>query len=197
MYRELDDNELLYLVEEGQEYYDVLIEKYQPLIKKICKKYYLLGKKVGYEYDDLIQIGSLGLFEAIKYYKNEKNVLFYTYINKCIENKIKVEIKKQLTNKRKLLNYTISYDEVYKGSDNPLIEMLEDKDILSPYDELVLKELEEEYIMFIQSLPLNVAVAYEMKNEGYSLEQISKFLKINIKDITKYIQFAKRRICLN
>ena len=197
MYRELDDNELLYLVEEDQEYYDVLIEKYQPLIKKICKKYLYLGKKIGYELEDLIQIGNIGLLEAIKYYKEQRHVLFYTYINSCIENKIKNEIRMQTTNKRRMLNNTISYDEIYDGSNQPLIEMLEDKVILNPCDELILKELEEEYILFIQSLPLEVAIAFEMKNDGYTLEQIGKFLRMDIKDISKSLQFAKKRICLN
>ena len=197
MYRELDDNELLYLVEENQEYYDVLIEKYQPLIKKICKKYLYLGKTVGYEYDDLIQIANIGLLEAIKYFKDKKNVLFYTYINSCIDNKIKIELRKQLTNKRKTLNNTISYDEIYDGSNKPLIEMIEDKDNLSPYEELILKELEEKYILFIQSLPFEVAIIFEMRNDGYSLEQIGNFLKMNTKDIYKSLQFAKKRMCLN
>ena len=197
MYRELDDNELLYLVEEEQEYYEVLIKKYQPLIIKICKKYLLIGKKVGYEYDDLIQIGNIGLLEAIKYYKNKDNVLFYTYIKSCIENKIKNELRMQFTNKRKMLNNTISYNEIYNGADSPLIDLIEDKNTLSPDEEFMLREFEDKYIQFIQSLPIEVAIAYEMKNEGYSIEQISKFLKLDIKDIYKSLQFAKRRMCLN
>lgn len=197
MYRELDDNELLFLVEEEQDYYEILLKKYEPLINKICHKYLLLGKKVGYELDDLIQFANIALFEAMNYFKDKKNVLFYTYISKCIENKIKVEIRKQLTNKRKILNETISYDEVYKGTDRPLVDLIENKDILDPYEELVLKELEDKYILFIQSLPIEVAVAFEMKNEGYSIKQISEFLKTDSNTIRKSIQFAKRRICLN
>lgn len=197
MYKEHDDNELLLLVEENREYYDVLIRKYQPLIGKICRKYILLGKKVGYELDDLMQIGSIGLLEAIKHYNDNKMVLFYTYINKCIDNKIKNEIKKQLTDKRKTLNLTISYDELYQGTNKPLIEMLENKDALSPYEELILQELEEKYYIFIQSLPIEVAIAFEMRNEGYSFKQISQFLHIDYKTIIQSLKFAKKRICLN
>lgn len=197
MYKEHDDNELLLLVEENREYYDVLVRKYQPLIRKICRKYILLGKKVGYELDDLMQIGSIGLLEAIKHYNDNKMVLFYTYINKCIDNKIKNEIKKQLTDKRKTLNLTISYDELYQGTNKPLIEMLENKDALSPYEELILQELEEKYYIFIQSLPIEVAIAFEMRNEGYSFKQIGQFLHIDYKTIIQSLKFAKKRICLN
>ena len=197
MYRELDDNELLFMVEENQNYYDVLLEKYKPLIVKISKKYFKIGKKVGYELEDLIQIGSLGLLEAIKHFENSKKILFYTYIMRCIENKIKNEIKYQLTYKRKMLNETISYDQIIDGTDNPLIYFLEDKNATNPYQELLEQEIEEKYIKFIQSLPIEVAVAYEMRIDGFTNKQIGEFLQMNDKDITKSIRFAKQRICLN
>ena len=197
MYRELDDNELLFMVEENHDYYDILLEKYKPLIFKISKKYLNLGKKIGYELEDLIQLGNLGLLEAMRYYRQNKNILFYTFIMRCIENKIKTEIKYQLTNKRKMLSETISYDQIVEGTDRPLIDFIEDKDAINPYEEMIEQEIEENYIKFIQSLPIEVAVAFEMRIDGFTNKQISKFLEIDDKTITRSIQFAKQRLCLN
>lgn len=197
MYRELDDNELLFMVEENQDYYDILLEKYKPLIFKISKKYLNLGKKIGYELDDLIQLGNLGLLEAMRYYRQNKNILFYTFIMRCIENKIKTEIKYQLTNKRKMLSETISYDQIVEGTNRPLIDFIEDKDAINPYEEMIEQEIEENYIKFIQSLPIEVAVAFEMRIDGFTNKQISKFLEMDDKTITRSIQFAKQRLCLN
>ena len=197
MYRELDDNELLFMVEENQNYYEILLNKYKPLIIKISKKYYKLGKKVGYEFEDIIQIGTLGLLESIKSFKENKNILFYTYITCCIENKIKTEIRFQLTDKRKMLNKTISYDEVIEGTDKPLIDFIEDKNAVDPYEELIEHEIEEKYINFIQSLPLEVAVAFEMRNDGFTYEQIGRFLQMDNQTIIRSINFVKQRICLN
>ena len=197
MYRELDDNELLFMVEENQNYYEILLNKYKPLIIKISKKYYKLGKKVGYEFEDIIQIGTLGLLESIKSFKGNKNILFYTYITCCLENKIKTEIRFQLTDKRKMLNKTISYDEVIEGTDKPLIDFIEDKNAVDPYEELIEHEIEEKYINFIQSLPLEVAVAFEMRNDGFTYEQIGRFLQMDNQTIIRSINFVKQRICLN
>ena len=183
MYREIEDSEILYMIEENPNYYNILLEKYK-----------ILGKRVGYEIEDLIQIGNLGLLEAIKFFKENKKVLFYTYINRCIENKIKVELRSQLTQKRKMLNCTISYDELIEGTDKTLIDFLEDKEAINPYEELLAHDLEEKYIIFIQSLPIEVAVAFEMKNDGFTTKQIGEFLEMDSKTVHRSIQFARQKI---
>ena len=96
-----------------------------------------------------------------------------------------------------MLNCTISYDELMEGTNKPLIEFLEDKSAINPYEEVLALDLEEKYILFIQSLPIEVAVAFEMKNDGFSTKQIGKFLKMDSKTVLRSIQFARQRICLN
>ena len=44
-----------------------LIETFDPLIKKIAKNFY------GMEYDDLIQVGRIGVFKAYQHYNNDSN----------------------------------------------------------------------------------------------------------------------------
>ena len=197
MYRELDDNEILFMVEDNNDYYDILLKKYKPLIINISKKYYYLGKKLGYELEDLIQICNLGLIDALKYYQMNKDNLFYTYIKHCIENKIKTELRSQLTDKRKTINESISFDEILDGLDRPLIDFLEDKSAIDPYLELLEKEMIEKYIMFIQSLPLEVSIIFEMRNEGFSNKEIKKYLEIDDKTITNALKYAKKRLCFN
>lgn len=63
----------------------VLIEENTPLIKSIVKRY--LGKHV--EYDDLLQIASIGLLKAIKNFSTEYNVRFSTYAVPMILGEIK------------------------------------------------------------------------------------------------------------
>ena len=197
MYRELDDNELLFMVEENQDYYDILLEKYKPLIVKISNKYSSIAKKVGFELDDLIQIGYLGLMEAIKYFEDSRKVMFYTYIAKCIENKIKLEIKSQCTLKRKMLNDTISYNEVVKNTNKTLLDVIENKNAINPCEQIIINELEEKYIQIIQSLPLEIAVAYEMKIDGFGNDQISNFLRIDNKDVIRFVNYAKKKMKLS
>lgn len=197
MYKDINDSELLYLISENDFNYELLFNKYKPVINKICNKYLKSAKRVGYELDDLIQIANISLLLAVKNYKESNNILFYTYLIKSIDNNIITSIKKEYNNHNKLLNDAISYDEVLDGCDVPLIELIEDKSVIKPLDDVILEELEIEYIKYINSLPFEVAIVVEMKNCGFSSTEISKFLNIDKSTISKFMQFAKNRICLN
>ena len=68
MYRNLNDYELLYMVCDENDSFDVLMKKYEPLINKVSRKYQHLSKRFGYELDDLMQIGYLALYKASSFY---------------------------------------------------------------------------------------------------------------------------------
>lgn len=61
-----------------------LIEHNLRLVAHIVKKY----KNVGYEQDELISIGSIGLLKAIRSYSLEHGNNFSTYASRCISNEI-------------------------------------------------------------------------------------------------------------
>ena len=65
-------------------------EKFLPLVKNIVNKY----KNCGIEYEDLIQVGSLGVLYAYNHYNEEKNTKLSYWVYKCIEFFIKKEIGK-------------------------------------------------------------------------------------------------------
>ncbi len=195
MYREYEDEEILYLVKEDEDYYEIMLKKYEPIIIKICNKYLYVGKKIGYEFDDLKQIANIAIFDAMNSYKNSKDILFYTYVINCIKNKLITELKKHSTNKKKVLNDSISYEKEYDGIN--LVEFIRDKNALDPLDCLEQEEMKEKYYSFIHSLPFDVALVFEMKSEGFTNQEISKFLKIDQDSIRRSMQFARRRLCLN
>lgn len=61
-----------------------LVEHNLRLVAHIIKKYY----SVGYDQDDLISIGTIGLIKAINSYTPEKKTRLSTYASRCIENEI-------------------------------------------------------------------------------------------------------------
>jgi RNA polymerase sporulation-specific sigma factor len=63
----------------------ILVEQNMPLVKSIVKRY--KNKRV--EYDDLIQIGTLGIIKAIKNFNEDYNVKFSTYAVPMISGEIK------------------------------------------------------------------------------------------------------------
>lgn len=52
---------------------DELIETFDPLIKKIANSFY------GIEYDELIQVGRIGLYKAYKHYNKNNDTKFSTF----------------------------------------------------------------------------------------------------------------------
>jgi RNA polymerase sporulation-specific sigma factor len=78
--------ELIRLSQDGDsEARSILVEKNIALVKSIVKKY--LHRNM--EYDDLFQLGSLGLIKAIKNYDEKFNVRFSTYAVPMIDGEIK------------------------------------------------------------------------------------------------------------
>jgi len=67
-----------------QEAKNILIERNLRLVAHIVKKY----QSTGYDCDDLISIGTIGLIKAITTFDPEKNTRLATYASRCIENEI-------------------------------------------------------------------------------------------------------------
>ena len=197
MYNELNDNEIIYMVRENEDNVEILMEKYKPLVAKICNKYLKIGKSVGMEFDDLMQIGNIAIIDAIKYYKENQKTLFFTYVSKCVENNIKSELRKEMTYRKSVLNSAISLYDKIPGTDKTLFDAIKDEEACEPIEYLITEEKEIAYVQFLNSLPLEVAITFEMKLGGFTNTEISKFLHLDKNTVSKYASYAKNRLCLN
>lgn len=79
--------------ENGQLNYQILIEQYMPLVKKIASSIY---KKINFavELDDLIQSGSIGLIDAFNKYVRTDKAKFETYASTKIRGSILNQLRK-------------------------------------------------------------------------------------------------------
>lgn len=102
----------------------ILIQENTPLIKSIIRRY--LGKNV--EYDDLLQISSIGLLKAIYNFSLDYNVRFSTYAVPMILGEIKrflrddgyLKVSRSVkTQANKILQYM---DKMQKEGSDPTIE---------------------------------------------------------------------------
>ena len=88
-YRELNDNELVYLcAENNEEAMNLIVNKYKNCILMILKEYLKEYNIIGVEVADLYQEGLIGLMHAIHSYNSTRDVLFYTYANDCIRTRL-------------------------------------------------------------------------------------------------------------
>lgn len=88
--------ELLLKCKEGNiEARNVLIEHNLRLVVFLAKKF----DTTGYDLEDLVSIGSLGLIKGIMTYKPDKNIKLATYASRCITNEILMHLRKNKNRK--------------------------------------------------------------------------------------------------
>lgn len=112
---------------------NILIERNLRLVAHIVKKY----SSLGYDSEDLISIGTIGLIKAISTFDNEKGARLATYAARCIEN----EILMQIRSTKKIQNEIYLQDPIgvdKEGNEITLIDVIEN-DNESVLDKVELK----------------------------------------------------------
>lgn len=171
-----NDYELMYLVsEDNEKALEVIIEKYQPVVKKIAYHYLLSCNDIKLEYEDLVQEGEIGLIKAIKAYNSNNKNLFYTFALLCIKRSILSYINKSFTNKNLSLIKAISVDNnSYLDS---LIEYNE------PLDYVEDNDYYREIVAFKCLLDFKDSLIFELRYNSFTYLEISNLLDISEKEV--------------
>ncbi len=141
-YRELNDNELIYLCNENNEdAINLIINKYKSCIITILKEYLKEYNIIGIEISDLYQEGLIGLLHAIETFDKNKEVLFYTYACTCIRTNIISAIRLTFRQKNRILNNSYSLDKLFNESTNNYYEVF--KDMSQEPNKLLIDEEEQ------------------------------------------------------
>lgn len=128
------EEELQYLILAKQGDEDAknkLIEHNLRLVVFLAKKY----ENTGYDIEDLVSIGSIGLIKGINTYKIDKNIKLATYASRCIANEILMFLRKNKKRRTEIsfedaLNYDAEGNELHL------------EDILGTEPDIITKELE-------------------------------------------------------
>ncbi|MDR3317973.1 MAG: sigma-70 family RNA polymerase sigma factor [Clostridiales bacterium] len=86
---------------------DRLLNDYRTLVKSCARSYFLAGGDV----EDLIQVGMIGLWSAIRDYDGSKSASFYTFAQLCVNRRIISAVKKAGRQKNKPLNDAAPIDD--------------------------------------------------------------------------------------
>lgn len=127
-----EENSLVIMAQEGNiDARNKLIEHNLRLVVFLAKKY----ETTGYDIEDLVSIGSIGLIKGINTYKLSKNIKLATYASRCISNEILMFIRKNKKNKLDVsLEESLNYDA--EGNELHL------EDVLGTEDDIVPKTFE-------------------------------------------------------
>ena len=153
--------------DEKDDSFNVLMKKYQPLIYKVCREYYSLFKRFGYEIDDLMQIGYIALYKASSFYDVYNETMFYTYFKRSLNNAIINDMRHNMTKKKEVLNNALSYDILIPNTNMFYVELFKEKEY---------RDYSKELILFKNSMSYNMSLVFELFYNGYTKEEISILL---------------------
>jgi RNA polymerase sporulation-specific sigma factor len=120
-YQDLTDEQLIIRLRGGDDgVMDYILAKYKPLVRKKANAMYLIGG----ETEDLIQEGMIGLFKAIRDYREAKETKFYSFAELCITRQLYTAVEASNRKKHAPLNSYVSLYTKVGDEGIPLSEML-------------------------------------------------------------------------
>jgi RNA polymerase sporulation-specific sigma factor len=191
-YKDYNDYQLISLVAESNEEAErIVYEKYKPLVIQMAKKYIPYFKNKGVEIADLIQEGYIGLSEAVRNYKDNKDAKFSTFAVLCIDRQLKSYLTTANRQKHHYLNNAISF---YEKNDLPLVELLA-SDKSDPIHYIVVKENMKNILsaLYDKFTDLEKQV-FELKKSNFSNVEISEVLEITYKQVDNATQRIKQKV---
>lgn len=177
----LTDEELIKLIEQGDESAEnQLFERYKDLVTKISRGYFIVGGDI----EDLIQEGMIGLYKAIKGFKQGKDTSFKTFAVVCIKHQIHGAIKKSLAKKNLPLSTALSFQTFDKDKETEDYLPLELVLDVTPAEYAIDKEdffaLKQNIKESLSNFEIKVLKLYL---QGFSYLEIANKLEISKKSI--------------
>lgn len=190
----LSDQSIVRIAQAGDEQAaEFLLYKYRSLVRTKIRSYFLMGA----EKEDLLQIGMIGLWQAIVDYRPEKEISFLSFARICIERHVITAIKTATRQKQTPLNTSVSLEYPSDDSDSEwnLAEILVSDDTVDP-EELVLKSednnrLQDMLRRLLSDFEWQVLSGYQI---GKSYREIACELRCKTKSVDNALARIKRKI---
>lgn len=189
----IEEKRLLLLTYHGdEEAKNKLIEHNLRLVVFLAKKY----DNTGYEMEDLISIGTIGLIKGISTYKLDKNIKLATYASRCISNEILMFLRKNKKRKKEIsLEDSLNYDN--EGNELHLEDVLgTDYDIVSDeYERQVEKNMLTKELNKLGDRDKQIMILrYGLNNgESYTQKEVADILGIS----QSYISRIEKKVIRN
>lgn len=172
---------------------DILIEHNLRLVVFLSKKY----ENTGYDLEDLVSIGTIGLIKGVNTYKPDKNIKLATYASRCIDNEILMFLRK---NKRKKVE--VSLEEAInldvEGNELHLEDILgTDADLVpKSYEDKVDKKLLLQELSKLNDRDKKIMILRYglMNNNEYTQKEVASMLNISQSYISRIEKKVIKRL---
>jgi RNA polymerase sporulation-specific sigma factor len=193
-YAKLEDKVLVEMAHSGDgESLTFLINKYRNFVRAKARPYFLIGA----DKEDLVQEGMIGLYKAIRDFREDKMVSFFAFAELCITRQIITAIKTANRQKHGPLNSYVSLDKpLYDEESNyTLMDMISGEKITNPEALIINQEkaddIELKIAELLSGLERRVLTLYM---DGQSYVEISEELNTHVKSIDNALQRVKRKL---
>ncbi len=175
----------------AQEY---LLHKYRNFVRGKARSYFLIGA----EREDIIQEGMIGLYKAIRDFRQDKQTSFRSFAELCVTRQIITAIKTATRQKHIPLNSYVSLNKpIYEqDSDRTLLDVISSRTKVVNPEEMIIRreefiEIKNKMNMILSDLEWEVFMNYL---DGKSYQETARELHRHIKSIDNALQRVKRKV---
>ena len=172
---------------------ECLLNRYKNFVRTKARSYFLIGA----DHEDIVQEGMIGLYKAIRDYREEKLKSFRAFAELCITRQIITAIKTATRQKHIPLNNYVSLNRpIYEeDSDRTLLDVITEDAPSNPEEMLINREnltvIEGRIGEILSDLEKEVLTRYI---EGKSYQEISDEMGRHVKSIDNALQRIKRKL---
>lgn len=172
---------------------EFLLSKYRTLVRNKASSYFLVGA----ESEDLVQVGMIGLWQAIVDFRTDRAVSFHAFANVCIVNHMISAIKTAARFKQNPLNMSVSLEAPIDNSsaEITLADALPSDAHGDPEETLLTREdtrlLKSRLHELLSEFEWRVLSCYRI---GKSYREIAEELLCNTKSIDNALTRIKHKV---
>ena len=172
-----------------------IIDKYRPMVISKSSSYFMKGS----DREDMIQEGMIGLYKAIRDFKESETCTFSSFADICVTRQMITAVKTSTRQKHIPLNSYISLNKpVYENeedSDRTLSEVIDGGTHVNPENLIISREnyriIEDKISEVLTPLEEEVLLLYV---SGKKYSEIAEMLDKNSKSVDNAMQRAKKKL---
>ena len=188
-------DEVVYLARQDNENaLKILLEYFQPMFAAMYKE--VNNKSVPFSYDEAMQAARIGLYNALCYYREDRNMAFHNFVRLCVKREIRAWQRRE-QNYRYLGGYLpmASLDVRLKDTEGLYyIDTVEAPEgTANPESTLREKQLREEIFRLVPLESIDGQIL-NYRLMGYSYKEIADKIGTNVKFVDNSLQRIKKII---
>lgn len=195
---QLSEEELVRLAKAGKaDATRTILTRYQRFIRMKAHSYFIAGG----DNDDLVQEGNIGLYKAIRDYREDRAASFRSFVELCVTRQIITAIKTASRQKHSPLNTYVSFSYTRAGSaqeGRTLADLIPSGRTSDPVEQVISSEEVQSLTGCLQQLlsPLESKVLRHYL-EGLCYQDIARLVEQDNKTVDNALQRIKRKVSLH